>query len=92
MAKITLEKSETKNERPERAPKSTFNQEKFLSSLWQLKSEPVDPIRVDVRHLFENRYRVNVWGGDALFNGAKVINSYYVLTKSNSEVHSIRPD
>jgi hypothetical protein len=79
-----------KLEKPEK--KSTFNQEKMLASLWKMKSEPLDYIRIDVKQLFDNRYRVNVWGGDRQFNGAKITNSYFVITKNNSEVSSIRPD
>jgi len=89
---VKLEKPE-KPERPERSEKkSNFSQEKMLSSLWKMKSEPLDYIRIDVKQLFDNRYRVNVWGGNSQFNGAKITNSYFVITKANSEVSSIRPD
>jgi hypothetical protein len=85
-----------KPERPERSEKSekksNICQEKMLASLWKMKSEPLDYIRIDVKQLFDNRYRVNVWGGDRQFNGAKITNSYFVLVKANSEVSSIRPD
>jgi len=78
-----------KPEKPEK--KSTFSQEKMLSSLWKMKSEPLDYIRIDVKQLFDNRYRVNVWGGNSQFNGAKITNSYFVIAKNNSEL-TIRPD
>jgi hypothetical protein len=89
---VKLEKAE-KSERPERSEKkSNFSQEKMLASLWKMKSEPLDYIRIDVKQLFDNRYRVNVWGGDHQFNGAKITNSYFLLVKSTGEVSSIRPD
>ena len=89
---VKLEKPE-KPERPERSEKkSNFSQEKMLSSLWKMKSEPLNAVKIDVKHLYENRYRVNVWCGEALCNAVKITNSYFLLVKSTVEVSSIRPD
>lgn len=82
---VKLEKAE----KPEK--KSTFSQEKMLSSLWKMKSEPLNAVKIDVKHLYENRYRVNVWCGQALCNAVKITNSYFVIAKNNSEL-TIRPD
>ena len=78
--------------RPRKDSAQVFNEAKFLESLWTKVSEPLNAVKIDVKHLFENRYRINIWSGEKLCNNVKITKSYFVLTKTNSEVHSIRKD
>jgi hypothetical protein len=53
--------------------------------------EPGDLHRVDVRRLWDNRFRVNVFvGGDAA--SARVANSYFLVADGSGNIIESRPE
>jgi hypothetical protein len=52
--------------------------------------EPKDLIMVQVRWLWEDRYRVNVFVGAAV-TSAQIVNSYFLIVDSNAKIMTATP-